>query len=341
MTVTEDLVAYRVLGELYHRYNTGVQLSLSMRLGPTRAAEVSFRMMRTQQEDLFLAGLKKLGLDKLPHAVACAQYHVLSNALGGVRVVWTPESDRKSWVRYVPPRWIFDGTAVCGIPSEVSRAPMRAWHANNGVMLGNLRLGFVCTSQTTDGQPGLEGYYIEEDEPLAPEDRLRFRPGERPTRPPVDLPKPDWGETRLAKVVRNYSMAYVRRIVLAMLSVVGAADTAYVGRVAGRQIGMQYHRDIMAKLNGTDEPTSFSERFARLLRAHGDEVTVQQGTQETLVNMSGLRIFRDAVLPAEGFEAWNGLWEGFAMMEELKLIAVHTDLAAGKITWAIRPDPRA
>ena len=116
--------------------------------------------------------------------MACAKYHVLSNALGGVRVEWIPESDTKSWVRYLPPRWIFDGTAVCGIPTELSRAMLRGWHGHNGVSLGNDRLGFVATSQTTDGQPGLVGYYVEEAEALAPEERVRFRPGERhPGRP--------------------------------------------------------------------------------------------------------------------------------------------------------------
>jgi hypothetical protein len=33
---------------------------------------------------------------------------------------------------------------------------LRGWHANNGVVLNNPRLGFVCTGQTVDGQPGLK-----------------------------------------------------------------------------------------------------------------------------------------------------------------------------------------
>ena len=148
------------------------------RRGGTDAAELVFRTFRRQHLEKFLPGLAKLGLDRLPHAVACAQYHYLSNHLGGVRVEYMYESDRKAWVRYVPPRWIYEGTAICGVPSEVSRAMLRAWHAHNGVSLGNPRLGFVCTKQTTDGQPGLEGYYYEHDRALEPEERLRFAPGE-------------------------------------------------------------------------------------------------------------------------------------------------------------------
>ena len=135
------------------------------------------RTFRRQHLEKFLPGLEKLGLRGLPDAVACAQYHYLSNALGGVKVEWIAESDTKSWVRYLPPRWIWDGVAVCAVPTEVNRAMLWGWHAHNGVTLGNDRLGFVATSLTTDGGVGLVGYYVEEDRPLALEERLRFSPG--------------------------------------------------------------------------------------------------------------------------------------------------------------------
>ena len=183
-----DLPALRAVAELYHRYLTGILLALVQRHGATRASEVVFRTFRRQHLEKFLPGLQKLGLADLPPAVACAQYHYLSNALGGVKVEWIPETDRKSWVRYLPPRWIFDGTAVCGIPTEVSRAMLWGWHAHNGVSLGNDRLGFVCTSMTTDGGAGLVGYYVEEDRPLDPAERLRFAPGEVPPDRPASCP---------------------------------------------------------------------------------------------------------------------------------------------------------
>ncbi|MFV0260076.1 MAG: hypothetical protein ACK5PP_16690, partial [Acidimicrobiales bacterium] len=233
--VSTDLPAvWTAVGELYHRYLTGLVLALVTRQGTDRAAEVLFRTFRSQHLELFLPGLAKLGLTDLPPAVACAQYHVLSNALGGVGVVWIPESDNRSWVRYTPPRWIFDGTAVCGIPTEVARAMLHGWHGHNGQSLGNDRLGFVCTMQTTDGQPGLEGYYVEEDHPLDEADRVRFRPGERPPNPPVDLPLPSWPADRLAKVDRNYATAYIRTILPVMASVLGPGDAAAVGRQAAR-----------------------------------------------------------------------------------------------------------
>ncbi len=137
------------------------------RQGTARTAEVVRRTFRRQHLEKFLPGLEKLGLRGLPDAVACAQYHYLSNALGGVKVEWIAESDTKSWVRYLPPRWIWDGVAVCAVPTEVNRAMLWGWHAHNGVTLGNDRLGFVATSLTTDGGAGLVGYYVEEDRPLA------------------------------------------------------------------------------------------------------------------------------------------------------------------------------
>src|SRR4051795_9736316 len=165
---------WRSVADLYHAYFTGLILTVVTRRSTADAAEFVFRVFRRQQQERFLPGLEKLGLSHLPPAVAAAQYHYLSNWIGGVSVEYMYESDRKAWIRYPPPRWIWRGTAICGIPSEVSRAMLRGWHSNNGVVLGNPRLGFVCTGQTVDGQPGLEGYYKEWDHDLAPEERLQF-----------------------------------------------------------------------------------------------------------------------------------------------------------------------
>jgi len=339
-THPDDRAAWTALGELYHRYLTGIILALVSRQGTARATEVVYRTFRRQHLEKFLPGLTKLGLDDLPHPVACAQYHVLSNALGGVGVVWIPESDTKSWVRYLPPRWIFDGTAVCGIPTEVSRAMLRGWHGHNGVSLGNDRLGFVATMQTTDGQPGLEGYYIEEDAPLAPEDRVRFRPGERPPNPPVELPVPTWSGERLAKVERNYAMAYVQSILPELMSVLGPADGAAVGRVAGRQIGMQYHGSIMALL-GTDG-APFAVRLRRLLAGHGSSLDViatgatASTSADDTVSITASTLFGPNE-PPEVFEAWNGLWEGLAAMEDVRLtVTERLDLGNSATTWQVQ-----
>ena len=111
---------WRAVADLYHAYFTGLILTVVTRRGTADAAEFVFRVFRRQQQERFLPGLEKLGLSHLPPAVAAAQYHYLSNWIGGVHVEYMYESDRKAWIRYPPPRWIWKGTAICGVPGEVS-----------------------------------------------------------------------------------------------------------------------------------------------------------------------------------------------------------------------------
>ena len=287
----------------------------------------------------------KLGLDRLPHAVACAQYHYLSNYLGGVRVEYMYESDRKAWVRYVPPRWIYDGTAICGVPGEVSRAILRGWHAHNGVTLGNPRLGFVCTKQTTDGQPGLEGYYFEHGRDLEPDERLRFAPGEEgPDFDPAAAPRvegADWPPERLEKIVRNYAMEYVRTILPVLAETFGADDARYLGGTAARLIGMQYSTEFARKL---DVSAPSAEGVAEIMRRAGDaqddrvewsregaEIVVRQHTWRL---MAGLRD-----LPESVFDAWNALWDGVAAVHDRHLrmtVTRRLDWGDQWIEWRIR-----
>ena len=77
---------WRSLADLYHAYFTGLVLTVVTRRGTPDAAEFIFRVFRRQQQERFLPGLKKLGIDHLPPAVAAAQYHYLSNWIGGVHV---------------------------------------------------------------------------------------------------------------------------------------------------------------------------------------------------------------------------------------------------------------
>src|SRR5262245_64848581 len=321
---------YRAVEVLYHAYLTGLILTTVSRRGGAAAAELVFRTFRRQHLEKFLPGLEKLGLAKLPHAVACAQYHYLSNYLGGVRVEYMYESDTKAWVRYVPPRWIYEGTAICGVPSEVSRAMLRGWHAHNGVSLGNSRLGFVCTKQTTDGQPGLEGYYLEYDRDLLPEERLRFAPGEDgPDFDPARAPRvegTDWPAARLRKVMRNYAMEYVRTILPVLAEAFGEAEARHLGGVTGRLIGMQYYA-ATAELLGV--AAGGAEGFARYLAAVGaaqdDRVEVYRDGSDIVVRQHTWRLMQGIpALPASVFESWNALWEGALSVHDRRVSLVAT-----------------
>jgi hypothetical protein len=239
---------WRSVAELYHAYFTGLILTVVTRRSSADAAEFVFRVFRRQQQERFLPGLAKLGLSQLPPAVAAAQYHYLSNWIGGVNVEYMYESDRKAWIRYPPPRWIWKGTTICGVPGEVSRAMLRGWHANNGVSLDNPNLGFVCTKQSVDGQDGLEGYYCEYDHALEPDQRLMFaRHLEAPAfdadKAPA-LPVASWPKPRLEKAYRNYAMEYVRTAAPVMVQLFGPEDARYLLHLTGKLIGMQYFDEV-------------------------------------------------------------------------------------------------
>lgn len=346
--VAADGPAFAAVELIYHSYLTGLILMLVSRVGAERAAEVVFRTFRRQQLARFLPGLGKLGLTKLPHAVACAQYHYLSNQVGGVKVEYVYESDHKAWVRYPPPRWIWSGTAICGIPSEVSRAMLRGWHANNGVVLGNPRLGFVCTGQTVDGQPGLEGYYKEWDHDLAPEERLQFSPGERcpPFRADLAprLPETTWPQDRLQKVLRNYAMEYITSIVPETVAVLGPEQGGHLAGAAARLVGMHTFDDVAMLLGGVAPGTEgFASAFARLARGQGDDATLEWDGNTAIIRQTTWRLMaeRQALSPAV-FNAWNELWVGAALAHDRFLrLAVTQRKDHGDPCWEWRVSSRS
>jgi hypothetical protein len=321
---------YRAVETLYHAFLTGLILTTVSRRSGADAAELTFRTFRRQHLEKFLPGLAKLGLTGLPDAVACAQYHYLSNHLGGVRVEYMYESDRKAWVRYVPPRWIYEGAAICGVPGEVSRAMLRGWHAHNGVSLGNPRLGFVCTKQTTDGQPGLEGYYLEHDRDLAPDERLRFAPGEDgPDFDPARAPRVDgrdWPAARLRKVARNYTMDYVRTILPVLAETFGEAEARHLGGITGRLIGMQYYAETAGLLGiAPGGAPAFARYLSAMAGAQGDRLEWRDDGDVVVGRQPGWRLMEGvSPLPPSVFDAWNAIWEGALSVHDRRLALLVT-----------------
>ena len=272
---------WRSVADLYHAFFTGLILTVVTRRGTADAAEFVFRVFRRQQQERFLPGLEKLGLSHLPPAVAAAQYHYLSNWIGGVHVEYMYETDRKAWIRYPPPRWIWRGTAICGVPGEVSRAMLRGWHANNGVALGNLKLGFVCTKQSVDGQDGLEGYYCEYDHPLELDQRLVFaRHLEAPLFDSAGapaLPVKSWPKPRLEKAYRNYAMEYVRTAAPVTVQLFGPEDAGYLLHLTGKLIGMQYFDEIARGLGASrGAAREFAAFLCALFEAQDDAVGITE-----------------------------------------------------------------
>ena len=309
---------WRAVADLYHAYFTGLILMVVTRRGTADAAEFVFRVFRRQQQERFLPGLEKLGLSHLPPAVAAAQYHYLSNWIGGVHVEYMYETDRKAWIRYPPPRWIWTGTAICGVPGEVSRAMLRGWHANNGAALGNLKLGFVCTKQSVDGQDGLEGYYREYDSELELDQRLVFaRHLEAPMFDPKTapaLPVASWPKPRLEKAYRNYAMEYVKTAAPVMVQLFGPEDAGYLLHLTGKLIGMQYFDEVTGALAGRrGKARDFASLLHALFEAQDDAAEIRASEGQFEISQQTWRLMADVgdYHPACA-KVLEGLFEGLA-----------------------------
>lgn len=336
-----DFSVYQALAKLHHQYFLGLQLMISSNESPELVGEWMFRLFRQQHKDKFLSSFSKLGLDGLPHAVACARYHVLSNGVGGVPVEYMYESDRKAWVRFRYPRWMFAGPTICGIPVSASRGFLEGWYAHNGVSLGNPRLGFVCVSEDMTGEFGLCGYFQEYDHDLAPEERLRFA---REERPPVfmleEQPKPpssDWGEDRLVKANRNYAVEYVRNGVVQLSAVLPAERVAELSGRAARLIGLQYAAEVSGDLDcQVSDAASLAALMKLLFAGMGDQIKPLDGQahfyHENLRIVRGLEQEARAVLLA----AWCELFVGMGMAQQ-RMLAVTSEITGSGLEWQVRP----
>lgn len=333
------------VAEWYRAYLTGVLLSVVARRSTADAAELVFRIFRRQHLERFRPGLKKLGLTGLPPAVAAAQYHYLSNAIGGVRVEYMYESDRKAWIRYPPPRWIWHGTAICAVPGEVSLAVLRGWHAHCGVSLHQPRLGFVCTKQTADGDAGLEGYFYEHDRELAAEERLRFaRHEEAPDFDAAAAPglaAADWPPDRFRNARRNYAMEYVRTLLPEAIQLFGPELAGHLLGLSGRLIGMQFYFQTAAALGVEYQPTplGFARFMLALAAAQRDRARLLDHRSACVVAFDDWSLMKGlSDLHPAAFGAWNSLLEGALMAHNRHLalqVTGRLDLGDPAFEWHI------
>ncbi len=330
--------------DLHHQYFLGLQLMVAVEEGKSTVYDWMFRLFRRQHEEKFLSSFEKLGLAGQPHAVACAKYHVLSNGMGGVAVEYMEESDTKAWVRFRYPRWMYAGPAICGIPVEASRGFLHGWYAQNGVSLGNPKLGYVCVSEDVTGQFGLCGYFKEYDHELADEERLQFAPDERPPAfDPAAQPAPpasEWSEERLAKANRNYAMEYIRNGLSALTDVVGTERTRELGQKAARLTGLQNFPALAAAIEARDGNQDDAAKFLTTIMAGmGDTCTEQERSGDRrMIEQSGLRIARG--LEGEARETllscWTELWRG-AIHSQREFMDVDVDIETDRIVWTICP----
>ena len=300
------------VAETYHNWLTGLALSVISRKGSDSAEEFIFKLFRKQHTEKFLTGLTKLGLNNEPDAIACAKYHYFSNQLGGVSVEYLAESSTKAWIRYPPPRWIWQDSTICAIPENVNRAMLYGWHAQNGVTLQNPRLGFVCTGTTVEGSPGLEGFYLQHENPLSPEERLQFRFDlacpliDLETLPVLDSQL--WPEPRKAKAYRNYAMEYLRTALPLLPEILGIKGAETLGLLCAKQIGMQLYARLKTAFEIKSRSSdSFVLFLIEFLLASGDKV---EQVDKYVVERTFWRLFPNAP-PSFAEKCESSLFSGF------------------------------
>lgn len=340
MTNIKDAITAQA--NLHHQFFLGLQLMVSVEESKQLVYDWMFRLFRRQHEEKFLSSFDKLGLSGLPHAVACAKYHVLSNGIGGVAVEYMEESDTKAWVRFRYPRWMYAGPAICGIPVEAGRGFLHGWYAQNGVSLRNPRLGYVCVSEDVTGQFGLCGYFKEYDHDLGPNERLAFAPDERPPAfDPEAQPAPpagDWSEERLAKANRNYAVEYIRNGMRALSEVVGSERAKALAARAARLTGLQNFPMLAAAVGTVDGGIFETAAFVKaIMGGMGDTCEIKaHDDREVRLVQTGLRVVRglegadrDALL-----SVWVELWRG-AIDSQREFFDVQCERAPDRLVWTI------
>lgn len=341
MQAANDNIAAQAL--MHHAYLLGLQLMIASNQDAAVVGDWMFRLFRRQHQEKFLSSFEKLGLDHLPDAVACAQYHVMSNSIGGVPVEYMWESDRKAWVRFRYPRWMYHGATICGVPVEVSRGFLRGWYAQNGVSLNNPRLGFVCVSEDMTGEFGFCGYFREFDFELTQEQRLQFARDELPPAylegQQPQLPAEHWSHERLEKANRNYAIDFIRNSIIELAAVIGEEQTEELAGRAARLIGLQYFQETRAMVGTRDGDLMDAARYLEaMFQGMGDETELEvlTGNQRICIQQKGLRIVRgvesgprDLVLAC-----WQQLWTG-ALRSYRSMKQVDVVIAEEKISWTL------
>ena len=239
-----------------------------------------YEVLTSHQDERYHEGLDKLGIDKDPPAVAAAKYHYYTNLIAGLSMEYAEESPRKAWVRYTAPMWTYDGVAMLAMPSDLRRTILGAWHPRNGEMMGCPQLGWVATKFIMEGDPYDEGYFIEHDHDLGPNEIYRIEhvtssPPHDPTKAP-QLDPVEWPPARLVKARRNFSSRYFRSTVEVLLRQLGEVATLALINKSMRMLANQYTHELSEKLDrqgdgARDIAQFFSDLLTCCFRDHSVE----------------------------------------------------------------------
>lgn len=293
-------VRCNVSAKLWQRMFAALTLAAFREAGAETLRKLWWELEHEHHKDYFVPGLKKLGIDKLPPAVAAAQYHYLTNVIGGLAMHYMEESPKKVWIRYCAPAWTYVGVALAGVPQGVRRhGTFASWHPYNGVSMGTRRLQWVITKMMDEGDPYDEGYFHEVDRDLKDSELVRSQPTERtPEFDPAKAPKfdpADWPEPRLLKAKRNFSRDYTERTVATLYAMIGTHRTHAVVRHASRTMAVQLVHELQRDLGtaGSDVD-AFVRTVAGILDACGQPYALERPSAKAAhFVLDGLLPFKD------------------------------------------------
>lgn len=278
----EDLRADALLAEkFWGRTFSGLTAITFREKGDAAFRQLWFDTLRAHQSDHFLKGLRKLGIrEDEPPAVQAAKYHYFTNAIGGLKMEYIEESPKKVWIRYLAPMWTYAGIAMLALPGHARRTMGSAWHPRNGQLLGAPGLQYVRSKTIMEGDPYDEGYFVEHDHPISPDEALLFKveirtPEFDPSKAPI-LDPVLWPEERKLKARPKFAGGYVARTISVLLTKFGLDSTSYIVAQTMRCLAIQYIHELKQdqKIVGNDIVAVIS-LFSGLLRACRQDFQVE------------------------------------------------------------------
>lgn len=284
-----DLTSVELSTFLWSRMYGGLQLVTMREKGEAGAAALKYGFLNAHGQKHFIGGLRKLGIDRDPPAIAAAKYHYLSNcAVGNVPMEYVEESQKKAWIRYLAPSWAYPGTGLLGIPASAQLGSFRAWHQNNGKWLGCPRLGYVCTKLYQYGDPYDEGYFIEYDRDITHDEAFRFEtvdvtPGFDPDTAPR-LDEKEWPLARLTKARRRYAEGYTAGPIGVLVRSYGVPYASFLVSQAAKGIGTQYARELADRYGCTGTSAdSIGKLLSDVLTGLGIDHEIHHGNGTTTI----------------------------------------------------------
>jgi len=329
---------------VWSRAYAALQLVVMRERGAEGLTQLKYNFMNGHGRKHFLGGIRKLGLENEPPAVAAARYHYMGNDLiGDVPMEYVEESSKKVWIRYTAPAWAYPGSGMLAVPASTQLAAFQAWHRNNGTWLEAPRLGYVCTKLYQYGEPYDEGYFIEYDHDISIEQAFRYEPTTTsPSFDPATAPKLDpriWPEARILKARRKYAESYVAVPARVLIDMYGAPYAAFLIKQAMRGLGTQYGKEIATRFDLTDrDAKAISTLMFKVLTTLGEAVSLERHGESFELTRSTFAPVHE--LEIEGVQdAHFGFYEGILRVLTANVsLQRHVDMSRGSRleVWTFR-----